>query len=273
MSQIASDQNLQFIDTHCHLDMENYENDRDKVIDRALQAGISKIITIGIDAASSQRAVRLAEKYPSVYAAIGVHPHDAAQVTKNDFKIIERLALHKKVVGYGEIGLDYAKLYSAKDIQQQVFSRQLSMAKELGLPVIIHDRDAHNDTLRILKQHFPFPAGGVMHCFSGDIAFADKVMELGFFISIPGIVTFKNATSLQQVACVMPLQSMLMETDGPFLAPVPYRGKRNVPEFLLHTARKIAELRKTTLTEIAETTTANANTLFPLMKSQTANDL
>ncbi len=262
MSQIAFDQNLQFIDTHCHLDMEAYKNDLDEVIDRASQMGISKIITIGIDAASSQRAVRLSERYPSAYAAIGVHPHDAAQVTKNDFKTIERLALHKKVVGYGEIGLDYAKLYSAKDIQQQVFSRQLSMAKELGLPIIIHDRDAHDDTLRILKQHAPFPAGGVMHCFSGDVPFADNVMELGLFISIPGIVTFKNAISLQQVARVIPLQSMLIETDGPFLAPVPYRGKRNAPEFLLHTAQKIAELRNTTLAEIARATTANAQALF-----------
>jgi len=273
MVQIVSRQDLQFIDSHCHLDMEAYENDRDLVIHRALQVGISKIITIGIDAVSSQQAVKLAEQYSCVYAAIGVHPHDAAQVTQNDFNMIERLASHKKVVGYGEIGLDYAKLYSGKDIQQQVFSRQLAMAKDLGLPVIIHDRDAHDDVLRILKQHAPYPSGGVMHCFSGDAAFAEKVMDLGFFISIPGIITFKNVTSLQQVAREMPLQSMLIETDGPFLAPVPYRGKRNAPEFLLHTAQKIAELRETTLAEIAQATTANAKTLFTLNDADTPNDL
>jgi len=257
-------QTPQLIDTHCHLDMEAYENDREGVINRALKVGISKIITIGIDAASSQQAVQLAKQYPSVYAAVGVHPHDANRVTRDDYKTIERLALQNTVIGYGEIGLDYAKMHSSKDTQQQVFSRQLSTAKDLGLPVIIHDRDAHDDTLRILKQHTPFPAGGVMHCFSGDIAFADEVMELGFFISISGIVTFKNAISLQQVACEIPLQSMLIETDGPFLTPVPYRGKRNAPEYLLHTAQKIAELRKTTLAEIAKATTDNAGALFTL---------
>ena len=264
MSLAEKTQKIELIDSHCHLDMEAYEQDLYQVIEQAIEAGVSEIITIGINPTSSQMAVQLAEHYPSVYATVGIHPHDADRVNENDYKEIAGLAGHKKVVGYGEIGLDYAKLYSAKDTQQQVFIRQLSMAKEFGLPVIIHDRDAHQDTLRTLRQAGPFPAGGVMHCFSGDMALADQVLDLGFFISIPGIVTFKNAVSLQQVAREIPLQSMLIETDGPFLAPIPYRGKRNMPHLLSHTAEKIAQLRNTTLVEIAKQTTANAKALFKL---------
>jgi len=225
---------------------------------------VTNIITIGIDKASSKQAVLLAERYPSIYASVGVHPHDAAGVNDSDFDEIAQLSTHKKVVGYGEIGLDYAKMYSPKEIQQQVFSRQLTLAQELNLPVIIHDRDAHEDTLAILKRHAPFPAGGVMHCFSGDIELAEQVVELGFFVSIPGIVTFKNAAALQEVARALPLQSMLIETDGPFLAPVPFRGKRNTPELILHTAKKIAQLRDTTLEAVAAQTTDNARALFNL---------
>ncbi len=257
-------QKIELIDSHCHLDMEAYASDLNLVIQQALDAGVSEIITIGINPASSQTAVQLAEQYPSVYATVGIHPHDADTVNENDMKNIARLAGHHKVVGYGEIGLDYAKLYSPKDTQQEIFIRQLHLAKELGLPVIIHDRDAHEDTLRLLKDAAPFPAGGVMHCFSGDIELAGLVIGLGFFISIPGIVTFKNAVALQQVAREIPLQSMLIETDGPFLAPVPYRGKRNAPGLLIHTAKKIAQLRNTPLDKVAKQTTANTRTLFKL---------
>jgi TatD DNase family protein len=244
--------------------MEAYENDLDQTLAQAQQKGISAIITIGINKETSEKAVQLASQYPMVYAAVGVHPHDAAKIGKDDFDALSELAADEKVVGYGEIGLDYAKLYSPKDVQQDVFSRQLIMAKELELPVIIHDRDAHEDCLRILQQHGPFPAGGVMHCFSGDQELAEQVVALGFYISIPGIVTFKNAKALQNVVCELPLESMLIETDGPFLAPVPYRGKRNMPEFIYHTAEKIAELRKVTLKEVADQTTENTKTLFDL---------
>ncbi len=261
---------ITLIDSHCHLNMEAFEQDLDQVLDRAHRAGVTNIISIGIDKASSVQAVQIAERYPSIYASVGVHPHDSAAVNDTDFDEIAQLSAHEKVVGYGEIGLDYAKMYSPKEIQQQVFSRQLALAQELKLPVIIHDRDAHEDTLKILKQHAPFPAGGVLHCFSGDITFAEQVVELGFFVSIPGIVTFKNAQALQQVAVDLPLQSMLIETDGPFLAPVPFRGKRNTPELLLHTAEKIAQLRNTTLAEIAAQTTDNTRTLFNLPPAGTA---
>jgi len=250
--------------------MEAFAPDLDEVLNRAHRAGVTNIITIGIDKASSVQAVTLAERYPSIYASVGIHPHDAAGVNDTDFDEIAQLSAHEKVVGYGEIGLDYAKMYSPKNIQQQIFSRQLDLAKELDLPVIIHDRDAHEDTLKTLRHHAPFPAGGVMHCFSGDIELAKQVVELGFFISIPGIVTFKNAKALQQVAVDLPLQSMLIETDGPFLAPVPFRGKRNTPELLLHTAEKIAQLRNTTLAEIATQTTDNTRALFNLPPAGTA---
>jgi len=264
MSLPNPSEKISLIDSHCHLDMEAYENDLDEIINKALLAGISNIITIGINKASSEKAVQLAEQYSSVYAAVGVHPHDASKVSENDFAAIARLAAHERVVGYGEIGLDYAKLYAPKNIQQKIFSRQLAMAKELKLPVIIHDREAHEDTLKILKQHAPFAAGGVMHCFSGDTEFAQQMVEIGFYISIPGIVTFKNAKALQKVVCELPLESMLVETDGPFLAPVPKRGKRNMPVFLLYTAEKIAELRSTTLAVVANQTTINTRTLFRL---------
>lgn len=252
------------IDTHCHLDMKAYDKDLDSVLARASETGVKTIITIGIDVPSSIEAVRLAENYSQVYAAVGIHPHDVANAVEDDFHTLARLAKHDKVIGYGEIGLDYAKQYSPEDLQKNVFSKQLELAKELGLPVIIHDRDAHEDTLRLLRKHAPFPSGGVMHCFSGDTALANSLMELGFFISIPGIVTFKNAHYLHQVAATLPLQSMLIETDGPFLAPVPYRGKRNEPSYIIHTAERIAQLAGVSLDTVVAATTKNAQTLFKL---------
>lgn len=264
MSQSEPQSEIDLIDSHCHLDMEAFESDLEEIISRAGRAGVNTIITIGIDRASSERAVQLASRFPSVYASVGVHPHDAAGVNDADLKTIAGLCVHEKVIGYGEIGLDYAKMYSPKNIQQRIFSRQLAMAKELELPVIIHDRDAHEDTMHILKEHAPFPAGGVMHCFSGDLKLAERVIDLGFYVSVPGIVTFKNATGLQEVAGKLPLDVLLIETDGPFLAPVPFRGKRNTPELLRHTAEKIADLHNISLAEVATQTSANTRTLFNL---------
>lgn len=253
---------LQLVDTHCHLDMESFADDFDQVIENGLRAGVKTVITIGIDLNSSRRAVQFAERYPSVFATVGVHPHNADKVTDKDFTVICELANHEKVVGYGEIGLDYTKMYAAKEKQQEIFSRQLIMAKELNLPVIIHDRDAHADTLDALKNLAPFPAGGVMHCFSGSLDFARQIIKLGFFISIPGIVTFKNAHSLHEVARKIPAETILLETDAPFLAPVPYRGKRNEPARIIHTAAKVAELRDISVEKLAEVTSINAGKLF-----------
>ncbi len=253
------------IDSHCHLDMEAYQEDLEDVIHSAWKNGIRKIITIGIDLASSRRAVKLANTYPSVYASVGIHPHSADEADEVVYQQLRELATESvKVVGYGEIGLDYAKKYAPVDRQLREFSRQLDLAKELKLPIIIHDRDAHEDTLRLLQEKGPFSAGGVMHCFSGDTDLARQVLDLDLYISIPGIVTFKNAADMQEVVREMPLERMLLETDGPFLAPVPWRGKRNLPVYLLHTAAMVANLKKISIDEVARRTECNTRELFSL---------
>lgn len=253
------------IDTHCHLDMKGYE-DLDNIIDSAAKAGIDRIISVGIDVRSSQKAVDIACRFQNIYATIGVHPHSAAHIDNKTYGILTSLYTghSDKIVGYGEIGLDYAKEYAPRDIQQKEFRNQLALAKDLNLPVIIHDRDAHEDTMRILEQNKPYPAGGVMHCFSGDSELAAQVIDLGFYISIPGIVTFNKSDKMQQVVINTELDHIILETDGPFLAPVPYRGKQNKPEYLVYTAQKIAELKNIRLEETARQTTANAENLFHL---------
>ena len=171
---------------------------------------------------------------------------------------------HGQVVGFGEIGLDYAKKYSPKDVQLRVFVQQLDLAKDLQLPLIIHDREAHEDTICLLREKGPFPKGGVMHCFSGDTALAHQVLDLGLYISIPGIVTFPNASMMREAVRAVPLERLLLETDGPFLAPVPFRGKRNQPEYLLRTAAAVAEIKGVSLDDVAQQTTKNAEKLFSL---------
>nr|WP_321467136.1 TatD family hydrolase [uncultured Desulfobulbus sp.] len=258
----------QLIDTHCHLDMEDYGHDLDQVIATAGQHGVTRIITIGIDVPSSEAALRLATQHANVFATVGIHPHDAQQATPQSLERLRRLAGHAKVVGYGEIGLDYFKDYSPRPTQIEAFYRQLILAKELDLPVVIHDRDAHEDTLRLLQENGPFPRKGVMHCFSGDIRLAEATLELGFLLSIPGVVTFANAQTLREVIRAVDLDALLVETDGPFLAPVPYRGKRNEPKYVLYTAQMIAELKNISLEEVARVTTANATRLFHLPEAR-----
>ena len=258
------------IDSHCHLDMDAYREDLAGIIAAATQCGVSRIITIGIDLASSRKAVELSDRYPGVFAAVGIHPHSARDSSTEVYHELKTLAADRKVVGYGEIGLDYAKQYAPVDIQQQTFSRQLALARELHLPVIIHDREAHQDTLALLRENGPFPAGGVMHCFSGDTSFARQVLEIGFYISIPGIVTFKNAKDLQEVVQEIPLERMLLETDGPFLAPVPWRGTTNRPDYLLYTAGRVAELKNISIDEVALQTRLNTEKLFSLPQEVSA---
>ncbi|GAB4332837.1 MAG: hypothetical protein Kow0089_01020 [Desulfobulbaceae bacterium] len=254
------------VDTHCHLDMDAYAGDLDGVVAEASSHGVRRIITVGIDEKSSSRAVSLARRFREVWATVGIHPHNSGELDETSLAVLKELALDPtgKVVGYGEIGLDYAKKYAPPDLQRDCFSRQLSLAGELGLPVIIHDRDAHADTLAILREHAPFTTGGVMHCFSGDPGLAWQVIELGLHISIPGIVTFRNSATLQEVAREIPLDRMLLETDGPFLSPEPKRGRVNRPAYLVYTAKKIAELRGIELGELARRTSANAAGLFRL---------
>ncbi len=255
---------ITLIDTHCHLDMQAYDSDLDQVLEQAAHAGIHKIITIGIDLASSKAAVNLAATYPQIYATIGVHPHEADKVTPTTLHELSHLAKAPKVVGYGEIGLDYAKNYAPHEVQRKVFAMQLELAKELNLPVVIHDREAHEETIQLLREIGPFEKRGVMHCFSGDVSLARQVIDLGFYISIPGIVTFKNAKELQEVAQTTDIQHLILETDGPFLAPVPFRGKRNTPAKIIHTAQMVADLKSMSLNDVATMTTHNATDLFQL---------
>jgi TatD DNase family protein len=252
------------IDTHCHLDMGDYRQDLEQVVARAAGAGVAKVMTIGIDLESSRRAVALAADHKEIFAAVGIHPHNIKAIGSMDYDEIRSLATKPKVVGYGEIGIDLVKQYAPVEMQLEHFRRQLRLAKELTLPVIIHDREAHTQVMAVLREEAPFPAGGVMHCFSGDAALAREVTALGFYISIPGVVTFSKAAILQEVVRETPLAWMLLETDGPFLAPVPWRGKRNEPVYLLHTALKVAELKGITLDEVARHTTGNARRLFGL---------
>lgn len=258
------------IDSHCHLDMNAYREDLDSVLERAVDNQVRGIVTIGTDLSSSLVAVNLARKHSMLRAAIGVHPHDAKHVKQDDLsKLAFLIEKHKDVVvGYGEIGLDYAKKYSEPEVQRTVFRQQLRLAKELNLPIIIHDRDAHQDCLKIIKEEGPFDHGGIMHCFSGNLDFANEVIDCNLLISIPGIVTYKNARDLREVASQLPMDKMLLETDGPFLAPVPYRGKRNEPVYTLFIAEAIAKLRETTLETIADRTSANACQLFKYRFSQ-----
>jgi TatD DNase family protein len=255
------------IDTHCHLDMEAYHSDLDEVITSAAQHGVTRIITIGIDVASSRAAIDLAGRYDNVYATVGIHPHDAGQATPGALAQLRLLAGEDRVVGYGEIGLDYAKNYAPRKVQIQAFAEQLTMAQELALPVIIHDREAHSDVLSLIRAAGHFPRQGVMHCFSGDQEFAKAVLDLGFYLSIPGVATFANASILREVIRMVDLDALLLETDGPFLAPVPYRGKRNEPKYMLYTAQIVAELKNIPLEEVARVTTANAVRLFNLPES------
>jgi len=258
------------IDTHCHLEMKPYDSDREDVIRRAREAGLEAVITIGSDFEGCKGAVELANKYDFIYAAVGIHPHDAKDFTEEIFGRIKEWAMSRithhasritpKVVAIGEIGLDYHYDHSPKEIQKDVFKRQLDGAKELNLPVIIHSREAKKDTLKILEESGV--TKGVMHCFSGDMEMAERVMSMGFYISIAGPVTFKNAAKLREIAKAIPDDYLLVETDAPYLTPEPLRGKRNEPAFVVHTARFLAELRGISYEDIDRITTVNAKRLF-----------
>ncbi|MEA3386370.1 MAG: TatD family hydrolase [Thermodesulfobacteriota bacterium] len=255
---------LDFIDTHAHLDISPLAEDQSGVISRAEKAGVCQIITIGIDLASSKKSLELAEQFPQVYAAVGIHPHDAKGASDEVYKELLELAVIPKVVAWGEIGLDFVKEYSPRDIQSKVFRQQIQMAGQVDLPIIIHNRDAHVETVEILREEAAGTLRGVMHCFSGDVEVAKKVLDLGLFISITGIVTFSKAEVVKEVVRYVPLERLLIETDSPFLSPVPFRGKPNEPARVVHVAEEIARIKDVPLEEIARCTSANARDLFRL---------
>ena len=253
-------------DTHAHLDFPRFKSDRERVIKRAAAAGVKAIINVGVSLASSQAAVALAESYPQVYAAVGVHPHDAKTVTKEVLEELRALASHPKVVAIGETGLDFFRDLSPRDKQRQAFQQQLALASEVGKPVIIHDRDAHKEIMSILRRwirgsHKPV---GVLHCFSGDLAMAQEAIELGFYISTAGPVTFKNARRLRELIRQLPVEKLLVETDCPYLTPHPYRGKRNEPAYVKFVAQEVARVKGLSVEEVARITSDNARALFAL---------
>jgi TatD DNase family protein len=254
------------IDSHAHLDMEDFDADRDLVIQRARSVGVGRIITIGTDLASSRKAIEIANKYEFIYATVGYHPHNAKEAEFRDLERLRAFVSEPKVVAWGEIGLDFFRRHSPPDKQVAAFERQLDMAFEQDLPVVIHDRDAHVDLLRILRTR-ERQYRGVIHCFSGTYDLAMALIELGFYISFPGTVTYKNAVDIQTAASRIPLDRLLVETDCPYLTPVPFRGKRNEPLYVKHTAEKIALLRKLEFEQLAEATSANTMRLFNLPES------
>ena len=250
------------IDTHAHLDMEDYNDDLDKVIERALECGINHIISVGIDFSSSVKALELADRYDFIFSTIGYHPHNADDTDFDNIKGLSELASESKVVAWGEIGLDFFRNRSKPEKQIEVFEQQLEMANQTNLPVIIHDRDAHTELLDILNKNKGLNNRGVIHCFSGDFELAMVFIDMGYYISIPGTVTYKNANKVQDVAARIPIDRILVETDAPFLTPVPKRGKRNEPSFVAYTAREIARLRDMDFDEFAKQSSRNAKRLF-----------
>ncbi len=256
------------IDTHVHLDDPRYNPDREAVFQRAEEAGVGAFITIGCDLSSSTAAVELATTRPNVYATVGVHPHEVKRIEPHWYEELRRLAQQPKVVAFGEIGLDYHYNHSPRDIQRQQFREQVTLAKSLQLPLVIHTREAQEDTMTILREEHAESVGGVFHCFSGDPWLAKEALDLGFYLSFSGIITFKNATLLREVMCTVPDDRILIETDAPYLTPIPFRGKRNESSYVKYVAEQIAELKypnsSTRLSQISELTTNNAKRLFNL---------
>lgn len=252
------------VDTHCHLDTQYFEDGGAAALARAQAAGVSAFVVVGVgnDLAPARHAIELAKKYDFVSAAVGVHPHDAKTLTEPLYEELAALAKNEEVVAVGEIGLDYHYDHSPRDVQQKTFSRLVALARELKKPIVIHTREAAEDTLAILESEGARDVGGVIHCFSEDRAFAERALDLGFDLSFSGIVTFKNAKSIHDVAAWAPTDRILIETDSPYLAPVPMRGKPCEPAYVLHTAKRIAELRGTSIAEIAQITTKNAANRF-----------
>ena len=267
-----------FIDSHAHLTSKQFDDDRDEVIQRALAAGVERIINPGTDLDDSRKAVELAEKYEGIYACVGFHPHDAKKADDRSLQEIEELSKHPKVVAIGEIGLDYHYDFSPRDVQKSIFKAQIEIARRMDLPIVIHTRESNEDTVSIVEEsvtmhqgwrdastppysRFPAPKG-VFHCFSGDSALAWKLINLGLYVSLPGIVTFKNAGLAEEVASTVSVEHFLLETDSPYLAPVPHRGKRNEPANIPLIAEKIATLQGLSIEDVARATSHSVHRLF-----------
>lgn len=254
------------IDSHCHLDMDELAGDREAVLRRAAAAGVAAMVTIGAGGplAANDAAVGLAEAHPQVFATVGVHPHEAALVTGEVLSSIARRAAHPKVVGIGETGLDYHYEHSPRPAQQSALRSFVAVARRTNLPLVVHLRSADDDAATILREERAGEVGGVIHCFSGDAASARRFLDLGFHLSFSGILTFKNADALREAARITPVDRLMVETDAPFLAPVPHRGRRNEPALVVLTAATLAEVRGEALERVAAATRENTRRLFRL---------
>ena len=250
------------IDSHCHIDDARYDADRDAMIQRAQAAGIGHFVTIGCDLDTSRAAVALAQQHPFISATVGVHPHEVKRIEPNWYDELRTLAKSGRVVAYGESGLDYHYDHSPRDVQRARFREQVCLARELKLPIVIHTREAQEDTIAILKEEKAGDVGGVFHCFSGDAWLAKDALDLGFYLSFSGVITFQNATMLRDIVKTVPLDRIMIETDAPYLTPVPNRGKRNEPAYVRHVADKIAELHGLSVQKVEDATTQNTKRLF-----------
>ena len=246
------------VDSHCHLDDEKFDSDRDAAIERARAAGVELMMVIGTGDGPPdlESGIRLAGRYPFIYATVGVHPHDAAKATPETLDRLAELVSHPKVLAVGEIGLDYHYDFSPREVQRRIFMEQMQLAARARKPIVIHTREAWEDTLAQVREH-GLPFGGIMHCFTGGPGESEQALELGFHLSFGGMVTFPKAQEIRAAAAVTPEDRLLVETDAPYLAPVPYRGKRNEPAFMVETAYKLAEIRGVTVDRLADLTTRN----------------
>ena len=262
---------MELIDTHCHLTFEELAGDIEQVLQRSKDAGVTSWITVGTDTQENRKALELAARFENMYAAVGIHPHDAKSVTADTIAALEKLAQNEKIVAIGETGLDYHYDFSTPQDQKRVFAQQLEIATELNLPVIIHCREAFDDTLEILEQFGRDVQKVVFHCFSGSAEQAKVVLDKGFYISFTGVVTFKNARIKQQAAEIVPLDRLMLETDCPYMSPEPMRKQKvNEPALMIHTTKFLAQLKQMDLADFAKAVTATAKTFFNLPSTDTA---
>lgn len=249
------------IDSHSHIEMKAFDKDRDQVIARAKDVGVDYIIAVGINLEDCKRVVSVTKKYNTVYGVIGIHPHHAKDIDNTTYDSLRQMVHNDKIVAYGEIGLDFFRNLSPRNIQIKKFGEQLELASEIGLPVVIHDREAHTQTTNILEQ-WNGDKRGIIHCFSGDYGMARKCLDMGFYISIPGTITFRNSSQLRDVVKKVPMNRLLVETDAPFLTPQPKRGGRNEPAYVMYTALRIAEIKGLPIEEVEKVTYKNTLDVF-----------
>ena len=252
------------IDTHAHIDMDNFQDRFEEVLKTAKDYGVEKIVIPGVEPSGFARILSLCEKYENIYGAVGIHPEDVNSYDENSENLIREYLKHEKIIAVGEIGLDYYWDKTQTEKQKEIFEKQILIAKEAKKPVLVHDREAHFDTFEILKKTQAAEVGVVMHCFSGSVEFAKQCIKEGFYIALGGVTTFKNAKKTKEVAKEIPLDRMLLETDSPYITPVPYRGKENQPAYVKFVAQEIAKLREITFEEVVSATTDNAKKLLKI---------